>query len=76
VLLVPRPTDTVLLDVTLQREGQVRRWTIVAWEHGWRCTLIAPGSITATSCNSHEQALDRKREWEFEIAAARADGWN
>jgi hypothetical protein len=72
---VPPPPDSVLLDVTLRREGAVRRWSIICWEHGWRCTVHGPGTITATSCNNHERALAIKREWEAEIEAARLDGW-
>jgi hypothetical protein len=67
--------DKSLMDVTLRRDGKTRRWNIVAWANGWRCTLSGPGMVAGFSCDTVEQALAQKREWDAQIVTALAEGW-
>ena len=69
-------SDETLLDVSLQRDGQIRRWNIRATAHGWACTVESPGHITSDDCPTRQLALAKMREWQREIDAARADGWH
>lgn len=70
------PPELVLLDVTLRRNGDEKRWLIASWEHGWHCRIIERHRVTLSNCHTKALALDQKFAWEVEIAAARADGWS
>jgi hypothetical protein len=79
VRLVPlfTPPGAVILDVTLRRDGAVRRWTINSEApDGWSCRFVAEHSVTVSGCKSKEQMLATHREWLAEIEAGRADGWS
>jgi hypothetical protein len=71
------PPGAVILDVTLCRDGAVRRWTINSEAtDGWSCRSVAEHSVTVSGCKSKEEMLAMHREWLAEIEVARADGWN
>ena len=73
----PIPTfSPVLLDVTLRRGDEIRQWSIHPRDIGWDCRVLRPTSITVSGCDSLDQALTQKHEWEAEIIRARADGWS
>jgi hypothetical protein len=73
--LFSRPT--VLMDATLHRNGEVRRWLVRSCETGWwDCRVLAPGVITVSGCETLDQALARLSEWNTEIEVARSDGWS
>ena len=66
----------VLLDVTLRRNGQVKRWTITtAFPDGWACRLTSADNVHASSCSTEDQIVTKQRDWRADINAARADGW-
>ena len=65
----------VLLNVTLRRGDEFRQWSIRQRDSGWDCRVLLPTSLTVSACETLDQALARKHEWEAEIVAARADGW-
>jgi hypothetical protein len=64
-----------LLDVTLRRGDEVRRWTITSVADGWSCRLVTPNSVTVSRCGDGDAVGKKEREWRAEIDAARADGW-
>ena len=72
---MPLLDGPVILDVTLKRDGQVKHWTITKWSMGWTCRYAENASVTIGGCHTFELMTAKKREWEAEIAAARADGW-
>jgi hypothetical protein len=65
-----------LLDVTLTRDGQKRRWTITPWTMGWTCQYSTVGEVTSIGCATLELVATKVREWEAKIETARADGWS
>ena len=65
-----------LLDVTLCRNGDARRWSIWRRMNTCTCTRQVVDSISLSGCPTEEDTLTQKREWEAEITAARADGWS
>ena len=65
----------VLLDVTLQRDGNVRRWSIVSSPRGWLCKVEGPGFAKSNVCDTSDLARVVMRAWEAEIAVAQAGGW-
>ena len=71
------PTGAVVLDVTLRRDREVRRWTISTQSpDGWSCRLVAESSVTVSACETNERMLAVHRAWLADIEAARADGWS
>jgi len=64
-----------LLDVTLERNGQIQRWTIQSHHHLWSCRFISPGRVMHQGCRAIDAAKALKAEWEADIEAAKADGW-
>jgi len=72
-----RPAGEVLLDVTLIRDDDVRRWTVHSGisPGEWRCRLVFPHSVTVFACSSKDEAAAQVREWQAEIEAAKAEGW-
>ena len=64
------PPGLVLLDVTLRRDGQVRRWTINTGDR------LTDNAVTVSGCFSEEEVSAKVREWKAQIFAARADGWS
>ena len=67
--------DPIVLDVTLIRHGQLRRWTITRGASGWTFRVVESSTVTVSGCATNELAWARQKEWEAEIAAAEADGW-
>jgi len=65
----------VLMDVTLRRDEDVRRWTLSAQPDGWSCRLVTLTSVMVSSCGPGEAVAAKEREWRAEIEAARAEGW-
>ena len=67
----------VLLDVTLRRDGEVRRWTInqPMLDEGWTCRRVTTQGVTMSGCTTKEEVMAKVREWQLEIEAAKADGW-
>ena len=65
----------MLLDVTLRRDGQTRRWTIHMSSVDWTCIVEAPGHVESSACSTRDLALAKAGEWQQEITAARAAGW-
>jgi hypothetical protein len=72
---VPLLDGPIILDVTLQRDGEVRRWTISKWSMGWTCKYVEKGTVIVGGCLTFELMQAKKRQWEADIAALRADGW-
>ena len=68
--------DTVLLDVTLRRDDRKRHWTISAWSEGWRCRYIDQHRFSYANCPTKDGARAKRRAWESDIVAARAEGWS
>ena len=75
VASAPRSGAT-LLDVTLRRGGEVRRWTITSELDGWSCRVVRPNSVTVCRCGDGDAVVAMERQWSAEIEAARADGWS
>jgi len=70
------PVGAVLLDVTLRRGAEVRRWTISSdGPDGWSCRLVTTTSVTVSRCGTGEAVATKEREWRAEVEAARAAGW-
>jgi hypothetical protein len=71
------PPGAVLLDVTLRRDGQVKRWTIHTGDlpDYWSCRLLTGNAVTVSGCFTKQAVEATVREWEAEIAEARVDGW-
>lgn len=67
--------DDTLLDVTLGRDGHARRWVISRSGDAWIYRSYGPNTASVDGSYKREHAIARKREWEAEIAAAKADGW-
>jgi hypothetical protein len=67
---------SVLMDVTLRRGDEVRRWTISSELDGWSCRLVTPTSVTVSRCGLGDAVVAKEREWRAEIEAARAEGWS
>jgi hypothetical protein len=72
---IPFSGSTVLLDVTLRRQGDRRRWVIVSRDVGWDCRVIGPQFVSVSGCETREAAEAKKLDWEADISVARADGW-
>ena len=67
---------SVLMNVTLRRGDDVRRWTINSAPDGWSCRRVTPTSVTMSKCELGADVAAKEREWRAEIDAARADGWS
>jgi hypothetical protein len=68
-------TEDPLLDVTLRRNGLTRRWTITREDNNWSGRYSDHKFLSFTGCPTLASALAKKAEWEAEIEAAKADGW-
>ena len=71
------PTGAILLDVTLRREGLVKRWTIHAGDlpDYWSCRFLDTNVVTVSGCFTEAEVTDKVREWKAQVDAAKADGW-
>ena len=70
--------DDICIDVTLSLRGRHRRWVITPapfHEGQWSYRAVALDRVTAGALTSREAAVDKRREFDQEIAAARAEGW-
>ena len=59
--------------MTLRLDGAGASWSIVAWVHGWRCTVPRPKTITATSCNTHTRQASNASGAEIDAARGEAN---
>jgi len=71
-----RRSGATLLDVTLRRGDEVRRWTITLGPDGWSCRIVTPNRVTVSRCGDGDAVVAKLREWSAEIDTARADGWS
>lgn len=65
----------MLLNVTLKRDGQTRRWAVFMSAVGWTCMLESRGRVQSDAFPTRDLALTRVSEWQQEIATAKAGGW-
>jgi hypothetical protein len=67
---------SVVLDVTLERGVELRRWSIRATPLGWECMYIATTAPARShTCLTREAAEVQRARWQEEIDMARAKGW-
>jgi hypothetical protein len=72
---IPSLRPAALLDVTLRRGDEFRQWSIRPRDIGWDCRILGADSVIVSGCQTLNDAIVRKHDWEAEIVRARADGW-
>ena len=65
------------LDVTLSRNGREQRWRIKSGQasQDWHYQYQSDGRFEEGRLRTIPDVLQKRREYEAEIAAALADGW-
>ena len=63
----------MLLDVTLRRDGEVRRWTInqPMLDEGSTCRRVTTQSVTMSGCTTKEEVMAKVREWQLRMRRQR-----
>jgi len=74
-MLFLAPPVGVLLDVTLRRDGLLRRWTITSRTGRWDCRLIIPDAMVVSACFTLACVAAAVQSWTQQIDAAKAEGW-
>jgi len=67
-----------LLDVTLSRDGATRSWSVGPCARNasfWSYTKHGPDRVIYGELPTRDEAVAKRRQFDAEIAAAHADGW-
>ena len=75
---VPDVHDDISMEVTLELGGHRRRWVIAPAIHGedlWSYRVVTVQRVMVGALRARPDALAKRREFDEEIAIARAEGW-